>query len=64
MKLLPFLAIPLGLMCMFYGLRGKSILLKGERAAGLELAVTIGGGFLLIVCGLGYGFLVFRLFLK
>ena len=51
-------------MCVFYGLRGKSILLKGERAAGLERAVTVGGGLLLIACGLGFGFLVFRLFFK
>ncbi len=64
MKLLPLLAIPLGFMCVFYGLRGESILLKGERATGLERAVTVGGGFLLIACGLGFGFLVFRLVFK
>ena len=29
MKLLPLIAIPLGFMCVFYGLRGESILLKG-----------------------------------
>jgi hypothetical protein len=61
MKLFPLLAIPLGFMCVFYGLRGKSILLKGERAEFLELAATVGGGVLLIAIGLGYGFLVHRL---
>ena len=64
MKLFPILAIPLGFMCVFYGLRGKSILLKGERAAGFERAVSVGGGLLLIACGLAFGFLVFRLFFK
>jgi hypothetical protein len=64
MKLLPLVAIPLGFMCVFYGLRGKSILLEGERAAGLERAVTVGGGLLLIACGLGFGFLVFGSFFK
>jgi len=64
MKLLALLAIPLGFMCVFYGLRGKSILLKGERAAGPERAVTVGSGLLLIAGGLGFGFLVFRLFFK
>ena len=64
MKLLPLLAIPLGFMCVFYGLWGKSILLKGERAAGLERAVTVGGGLLLIACGLVFGVLVSRLFFK
>jgi hypothetical protein len=63
-KLLPLLAIPLGFMCVFCGLRGKSIFLKGERAAGFERAVTVGGGLLLITCGLGFGFLVSRLFFK
>jgi hypothetical protein len=64
MKLLPLLWIPLGFICVFYGLRGKSILLKGERAAGFERAATVGGGVLLIAGGLGFGFLVFRLFFK
>jgi hypothetical protein len=64
MKLLPLLAIPLGFLCVFYGLQGKSILLKGERAAGFERAVTVGGGLLLITCGFGFGFPVFRLFFK
>jgi hypothetical protein len=64
MKLFPLVAIPLGFMCMFYGLRGKSVLLKGERAAGLERAVTISGGILLMAGGFGFGFLVFRLFFK
>lgn len=45
MKLFPLITIPLGLMCVVYGLRGESILLKGERAAGLERTVTVGGGF-------------------
>lgn len=62
MKLFPIIAIPLGFMCVFYGLRGKSILLKGERAEVLERAATVGGGVLLIAIGLGYGFLVYRLF--
>jgi len=47
-----------------YGLGGKSVLRKGERAAGLERVVTVGGGLLLIACGLGFGFLLFRLFFK
>jgi hypothetical protein len=61
MKLFPLIALPLGFMCMFYGLRGTSVLRKGERAAGLERAATVGGGFLLIAFGFGWGFLVFRL---
>jgi hypothetical protein len=64
MKLLPLLAIPLRFMCVFYGLRGESILRNGERGAGLERVVTVGGGLLLIAGGLGFGFLVFRLFFK
>ena len=62
MKSFTLLAIPLGFMCVFYGLRGKSILPKGERAEALERAATVGGGVLLIAIGLGYGFLVYRLF--
>jgi len=31
MKLLPLLAIPLGFMCVFCGLRGKSILMKDDE---------------------------------
>ena len=38
------------------------MLVKGERAEVLERAATVGGGLLLIAIGLGYGFLVFRLF--
>jgi hypothetical protein len=64
MKLLSLLAIPLGFMCVVYGLRGKSILLKGQPAAGLERAVTVCGGFLLIACGLGFAFLLWTLFSK
>jgi hypothetical protein len=64
MKLVPLLAIPLGFMFVFYGVRGKSILLKRERAEGLERAATVGGGFLLIACGSGFAFLLFRLFFK
>ena len=64
MKLLPLLAIPLGFMCVVYGLRGKSILLKGQRAAGLERALTVGGGLLLIACGLGFALLIWTLFSK
>jgi hypothetical protein len=64
MKLLPFFAIPLGFTCVIYGLRGKSILLKGEAATGLERAATVGGGLLLIAFGLAYGFFVFRLLFK
>jgi hypothetical protein len=56
MKLLPLLAIPLGFMYVFYGLRGKGILLKDERATGVERALTVGVGLLLIACGLGFGF--------
>lgn len=62
MKSFPLLAIPLGFMCVFYGLRGKSILVKSERAKVLERAATVGGGVLLIAIGVGYGFLVYRLF--
>lgn len=62
MKLLPLLAIPLGFMCVVYGLRGKSILLKSQPAAGLERAVTVAGGLLLIACGVGFAFLVWTLF--
>jgi hypothetical protein len=63
MKLLALLAVPaFGLMCVFYALRGKSILRKGDRAAGGERAITVVGGLLLIACGLIFGFLVFRLF--
>lgn len=64
MKLLPLIAIPLGLVCLVYGLRGESILLKGERAAGVERAVTVGGGLLLIAGGLAFGFLVSRLLFR
>jgi hypothetical protein len=65
MKLLSVLAtFLLGLMCVVYGLRGKSISRKGERATVLERAVTIAGGLLLIAVGLGLGLLVFRLFTK
>jgi hypothetical protein len=64
MKLLPLLAIPLGFMYVFYGLRGKSMSREGERAAGLERAVTVACGLFLIACGLGFGFFVFRLFFK
>ena len=64
MKLVPLIFIPLGFMCVLYGLRGKSLLLKGERADGLERAVNVGGGLLLIACGLGFGFLVVRLVFK
>lgn len=60
MKLLPLIAIPLGFMCVVHGLRGESILLKGQRAAGVERVVTVGGGFLLIVGGLAFGLLVYR----
>lgn len=64
MKLLALLAIPAGFMCVVDGLRGRSILRKGDRAAGLERALTVGGGFLLIACGLGSGYLLLSLFFK
>jgi hypothetical protein len=65
MKLLSLLAVPLlGFMCVVYGLRGKSISRKGERAAVLERVVTISGGLLLIAIGLGCAILVFRVFFK
>jgi hypothetical protein len=64
MKLLPLIAIPLGFMCVVYGLGGESILLKGERATGLERVVTVGGGLLLIAGGLGFGFFVSRLLFR
>ena len=62
MKLFSLLAIPLGFMGVIYGLQGKSILRKGERAAGFERTITVGGGLLLIACGLGFAFLFLRLF--
>ena len=64
MKLLPILAIPAGFICVFYGFRGKSVLRSDDRASGLERAATIGGGIILIACGLGFALLVFRLLLK
>ena len=64
MKLLPILAIPAGFTCIFYGFRGKSALRKDDRATGLERPATIGGGILLIGCGLGFAFLVFRMLFK
>jgi hypothetical protein len=64
MKLLPFGAIPLGFMCVIYGLRGKSIQQKGEPAAGRERAATVCGGLLLISFGVAYGVLVYRLLFK
>jgi hypothetical protein len=64
MKSFALLAIPLGFMCVFYGLLGKSLSRKGERVTGHERVATISGGLLLIAIGLGYGFLVFRLFFK
>jgi hypothetical protein len=64
MKLFPLIAIPLGLMCVVYGLRGKSILLKDEQAERIERAVTVGGGLLLIAGGLAFGLLVSRLLFR
>jgi len=65
MKLLSLLAIPLlGFMCVIYGLLGKSVSRKGERAAVPERVVTISGGLLLIAIGVGLAFLVFRVFFK
>jgi len=65
MKLLSVFAIPtFGFVCLLYGLRGKSVSRKGENATVLERAVTISGGLLLIVIGLGLWRLVFRSFPK
>ncbi len=64
MKLLPLLAIPLGFIALAYGVRGKSLLLQGEQGVGVERAVTVGGGLLLLMIGFGYGLLVFRLFFR
>ena len=64
MKLLPLLAIPLGLMFVIYGLRRKSIFLEREPSAGLERTVTVGVGVLLLALGVGFGLLVFRLLFR
>jgi hypothetical protein len=65
MKLLSLLAVPLvGFICVIYGLLGKSVSRKGERAAVLERVVTISGGLLLIATGLSLALFVFRVFFK
>jgi hypothetical protein len=64
MKSFPLLAIPLGFMCVFYGVQGKNVLVKGERAEVLKRDATIRDGLQLIAIGVGYGFLVFRLFFE
>jgi hypothetical protein len=62
MQLGALLIIPLGFMCVFYGLRGKSMLHQGEQAVGIERAMSVFGGVLLIACGLWYVSFVFQHF--